>query len=877
MLAVAVCSVAGCGSFAPVTPAAVAQDGAAVMDLPVDIDSTAYAKAEDLQALEQMTIQLENDHMELYLGTYYDIAVRDKDTGAVFFSNRALYDPDVRESLDELGESQALSQLELEYYDSANHAFTMYSYPDAMNDDGKKGVTASVKEDTLYVTYEFGEKDLNNTVCVAYVPEAFEMLKKTGDQMVQDGELGRIAWNRFCDAYMQMTLEELTGLEKNSWLERYPKLAELGAIYVLKDNQTDVTQRVVLETSRQLGINATYIREQMKLTGAKENIVGETAYFSVSVCYRLDGRDLLAEIDPTKVESASGYYLTRIYLLGSLGAVDPTSDGYLFVPDNSGAIIENSIKTTNLFRMDMPFYGTDFCLDITNGAQVAANGAFPVYGMKERDRTVFGIAEAGEANGGITVNLDDGIYPYHTIRPWVNYYVQDTTSYGSMLNEDETKVFARFPNDDMFRMRYHFLYGEEADYAGMAQYYREYLLQSGRLVEQEEPETLPLQIDFIGAITKKQKVLGVPKEIPVSVSTMEGIGRVTQQLTSTLKNKPIHYVLLGAVNGGMDFSVPTKLSFEKTVGSREEFLSLAETVAQTGGDLSLAIDFTRVYKTGNGLKKSRQLSQFISKEYASHADFLSATGLRNYERQGFWVAPNSYATLLDSLLKSGDADGIHTYLLSVGSYLSGNYSEKDFTTRETSKIRLQQAAEKLRSSGMTVTAEGTNAYMLPYTERVTDVPFGGGDHQLESYSVPFVGMVLHGSVSISGPALNMQSSYKTAYLQCVESGCGLHYRLITGDQLLLSQTWFSDLFSVSAADWIDTICTDYQRAEQALAGTQNSRITHHERLAEGVFCTEFENGTRIIVNYNTQPQTVDGATVEGMNFVVQKDGGALER
>lgn len=876
-LAVMVCSTAGCSATGPVVWESEVLNGAAVMDVPADIDSMAYVDAEDSRVLEQMSLQLQNDHMELYLGAYYDIAIRDKDTGAIFFSNRALYDPDVRTSLNDLGESQALSQLELEYYDSANHSFAMYSYPDAMDDKGKKGVTSAVQGDTLCVTYEFGEKNLNDIVCVAYAPEAFEALKEKGNQMVQDGELNRISWARFCDAYMQMTITELTGLKKTTYLERYPGLAELGAIYVLKDNQTDVTQRVVLEVSRQCGINAAYIRGQMKLTGAKQNVVGEAAYFSVSVRYRLDGRDLIAEVDPTKIESAAGYYLTKIYLLGSFGAVDPNSDGYLFVPDNSGAIIENAIKTTSLFRMDMPFYGTDFGLDISDGAQVAANGVFPVFGMKENTRTVFGIAESGEANGGIAVNLEDGIYPYHTIRPWVNYYVQDTTSYGSMLDEEKTRIFARKPNEDVFRMRYHFLYADEADYAGMAGYYRQYLLQSGRMLPREELETLPLQIDFIGAITKKQKVLGIPKEIPVSVSTIEDIDQITQQLAASLENASVHYVLQGAINGGMDFSIPTKLRFEKSVGSREAYLALAESVAQTGGDMALAIDFTRVYKDGNGLRKDQQLSHFISKEYACHANFLSATGLRNYNRQGYWIAPTTYATLIDSLLKSGDCEDIHAYLLSAASYLSGNYNENDFTTREASKRLLQQAAEKLQSNGVAITTEGANVYMLPYTDRVTDVPFDGGDHQLESYSIPFVGMVLHGSVSICGPALNLQSSYKTAYLKCIESGCGLHYRLITGDQLLLSQTWFSDMFSASAADWIDTICTDYQRAEQALLGTENSPIIHHERLAEGVFCTQFENGTRIVVNYNAEPQTVNGLTVAGLDFVVQKEGGVVDR
>lgn len=870
VLAAAVLAASGCGTAATAVYKTETLTGAAITELPADIQPLAYADEADERALAQMRLMLENAYAQLYLGSRFDIAVRDKDTGAVFFSNRAAYDEGGLDGLGDLGLSQALSQLELDYADSANHTFTMYSYPDAADDKGKQGITAEVREDALHVTYAFGEKELNSTVCVAYTPQAFAALKEKGERLVQDGKLSRISWARFCDAYMETTLAELTGLERATYLDRYSGLETLGAVYVLKDNQTDVVRRVVLEVSRQCGIDAEFIRGQMAQTGAKENIAGDAAYFTVRVVYRLDGRDLIAELDPEDVECASGYYLTRIVLLGSFGAAKPDTDGYLLIPDNSGAIIENTVRPAGLYRMELPFYGSDLGLDITDAGRMAPNGVFPVFGIRENGRAVFSIAESGEANGGVTACTDDGIYPYHTIRPWVDLTVQDTTSYGSMLGEEETRIFAARPNSDTFRMRYHFLYGEESTYAGMARYYRRYLLESSRMQAAEDPETLPLQIDFIGAITKKQKVMGIPAEVPVAVSDTEGIAAFVRRLSAALDRTPVHYVLCGAVNGGMDQTLPNRLRFEKAVGGRAAYLALSDTVAQTGGDLSLAVDLMQVYKDGNGLQKNRQLSRFISKDYAFHATFSSATGLRVSGRQGYWLAPSGYAAVLDALLDSGDCDGIRLYMLSAGSYLSGNYDENDFTTREAAKRLIQQAVLKLQGSGVPVTAEGANAYMLPYTDRVTDIPLDGGDHQLESYAVPFVGMVLRGSVSMCGPALNLQSSYKTAYLRCVESGSGLHYRLITGDQLLLAQTAFSDLFSVSAGDWLDVISADYRRAEQALSETAGTSIAGHRRLADGVFCTEYENGVRIIVNYTAQPQTADGVTVPAMDFAVQK-------
>lgn len=77
---------------------------------------------------------LSNDHLTLYLGRYYDIAVLDKDTGSVFFSNRAVYEDDT--DLSEEGKADAYSQVAVEYYDGASARNMMSSYPNSVDDDG---------------------------------------------------------------------------------------------------------------------------------------------------------------------------------------------------------------------------------------------------------------------------------------------------------------------------------------------------------------------------------------------------------------------------------------------------------------------------------------------------------------------------------------------------------------------------------------------------------------------------------------------------------------------------------------------------------------------------------------------------------------------
>ena len=58
-----------------------------------DAKSGSYQASErDRQILSSMKEILSNEYLTLYIGQYYDIAVLDKETGSVFFSNQAIYD-----------------------------------------------------------------------------------------------------------------------------------------------------------------------------------------------------------------------------------------------------------------------------------------------------------------------------------------------------------------------------------------------------------------------------------------------------------------------------------------------------------------------------------------------------------------------------------------------------------------------------------------------------------------------------------------------------------------------------------------------------------------------------------------------------------------
>ena len=189
-------------------------DSQFVNDLQAEAKTGAYKAAEhETQALASMEEMLSNEYISLYMGKYYDIAVLDKETGKIFFSNRAIYEnPD---ELSDEGKADAFSQVSIEYYDGASAQNTMSSYPDSINDDGMNQVRTECDGDTLKVTYCFGTDTANQNICYVMSKEGYDELEQRADEVISEGRLDRFDFARFQRLYQAVVYDELDDAGKS--------------------------------------------------------------------------------------------------------------------------------------------------------------------------------------------------------------------------------------------------------------------------------------------------------------------------------------------------------------------------------------------------------------------------------------------------------------------------------------------------------------------------------------------------------------------------------------------------------------------------------------------------------------------------------------
>ena len=59
----------------------------------------------------------------------------------------------------------------------------------------------------------------------------------------------------------------------------------------------------------------------------------------------------------------------------------------------------------------------------------------------------------------------------------------------------------------------------------------------------------------------------------------------------------------------------------------------------------------------------------------------------------------------------------------------------------------------------------------------------------------------------------------------------------------------------------------YTRANQSLAYLRDSRMTSHQQIQDGVYCTEYDNSIKVYVNYTNTEITVHGVVIGAKDCV----------
>lgn len=764
------------------------------------------------------------------------------DTGAVYSDNDA---------------NRMNSEVTLTYYEEQSAAAYMYSTKDSV-ENGSYYVTYN--DEAIRVYYSFGATQESSFLPEVFAEDVYDELLQKLEESSEDGSAMARRMGRFYTLY---TKDDATSDIKDA----YPVVKKKN-IYVINDTNTESDYIEIREYMSAINYGMEEYAKDLEKLGIDSDNSIENAGFTVPVEYRIteDGftstilTDLITENNDT-------FRLQTVTMLEYFGASNE-NEGKFFVPDGSGAVIDWNANHVSAFSA--AFYGDDVSVAESEETQLSNDLNFPVFGITRQSGGLFAIVEKGAELGTLNaMNIDTSATPN---RIFVDFEVRhmDSTDVGANMLVPIYNIFAKTRTTVSPSVRYAFLPAAECEYTHMANYYRDYLLKNGQLKSNSKNDTL-IYLDYLGLITQDTSFLGVPYKSKILLSSLE---KINNSITTLQENgvSNITLRLSGYSNAGLEVKAADRFELSKKVGKAEDLSALEKTLTSANGNLYLDGDFSYVYTEGNGFKTKTDSAHYLNRVLVKKTFYNRVSRLYSEGTlPRYFVTPANYLEYVDGFISSAkkqlSLDSLNISYSTAGKYLGGDYTPKVNIDRAAALNYLQQTLEYAQSNTDNMAFDSGNAYVLPYASDILNVPLNYSGFDAETLCVPFYQMVLHGYVDYAGQSINLSYDSNEYLLRSLEFGAIPYFTLITEKNTNITGTAYETIyFSVNDSAHLENIAKIYERVAPYYTAIQGQKLISHANLATDLYCTTYENGSRIYVNYSNSDVTYEGVTVKAKDF-----------
>ena len=600
----------------------------------------------------------------------------------------------------------------------------------------------------------------------------------------------------------------------------------------------------------------------------EESIEAELVNLTVPVEFILDGDVFRAKVDIKNVKCDEHLIITGYDLLPYFGAADWTEDGYIFVPDGSGALINFNGHEETKSSYDEMVYGDDLSIQSDLNSTVKEAIRMPVFGLNNGSNAIFGIITEGAASSRIKANPTNYGHGYSKVNAEFKTKLLSTiVMFGKTSNKQEVNRLSEGNgNVDTFTVDYYFLSGNDADYVGMAKTYRSYLEEKGDL---SKKTTKPvLNVDTYGAIDVTANFLGFSYKKLESLTSYSEVSKIADDLQSSgINNLGVRYIGWGN-NGLTNDKILSSASYLGVLGGKKDFQTLSEYLEEKS--ISLTLDSDLITFTDG---KSKYASKTAFAETYYKYQYLRSVYVRDLNgNEQMMLIPNMISKFsskyFDSYTKKVDCDSISLSTLTNSVYSSLRPNKTVYRTMMPGYV--EEVLENANSRKLNVSGESANDFTFKYLSKIYHAPLYSSAYTIFDSEVPFYQIVLHGYITMTGEPMVQSLDSLTTFLKCVESGSELLWNGIYEDAVQLNDTNYDDLYGSTYTLWIDDATEKYTAYQPLLEKIYDKTIVAHSEISKNVSLTEYDNGVKVYVNFTNKDVVVDGVKVTAKNFAYKE-------
>lgn len=504
-----------------------------------------------------------------------------------------------------------------------------------------------------------------------------------------------------------------------------------------------------------------------------------------------------------------------------------TDDGYLLLPRG----VEGNPDYTILF---FDRHKKDF-------ENAIKESNMPVFGVKKGDRAVLAVVSGMQFNYTLNVELKDGVYRAYP-----------------MFNIDGEQ-----PYEDI-QIDFYNLFGDDANYSGMARRYRKLKLDRGEIIPLRDrmknnevlkytAESLMIRIRCGWKPAPPEVLHQTPENEPemIVACDFDHISMLLDELKAQGVNKA-EICLVGWNVKGHDGRWPQTFPVCEELGGEEKLREVIKKGQDMGYQMVCHTNSTDQYEIADIYDRENSQFDKEGKAVVNPCPWSGGEMLNLCPK----VALDQAKKILPQVRELGFKGTHYIDVLSIV-YPRKCYHKDHFLN---SKEAVEYGAELCKLTkdifgGMS--SEGGYDFSCPNIDYGLYISFYNGEDKIMDKSVPFWHLVYHGTV-LDNPytyTVNPNFGTKKAQLKLIEYGSRPAY-------------YFYSRFKSDGTNWMgtkDARCGNPEETRESVAKIKKSYdeynqlhrlnlvfMEDHREVAENVFETRYSDGTVIRVDYNSE-------------------------
>ena len=525
-----------------------------------------------------------------------------------------------------------------------------------------------------------------------------------------------------------------------------------------------------------------------------------------------------------------------------------TKDGEFIVPDGAGAVVDTSLP--HIYNTYTKPFGK---LDDTVLAQKEGPEEGLSLPMFASSDYLVAINDGSEAMN-LRMNLSENsnvIFPSVSVAESV-FFELDSQGAGIEIFSDNVtgKIDISYQISD-----------SKMTYNDVANAYSEYIMKVNSIKEIQRETSVVLE--FIMTYEYTEYLLGIPYDNLRTATTYEEVSNIVTELNLPIDTK---LVFKGWTDEGLKQS-GHKYKNSSLNGTESELAKLQEE-----NEVFLGTNFINIYKSYMDVKDSKHLAFSPANKVSIDMPQYNSTMQQNENiEESYFIKPKLLSDLVDKSSKSLEGNtGLYIDDLSSVAYADYNSNSATNVT-DSEKIIEENLAKLSEKFNLTLSNPINNRFI--YGNYLTDLPSLSSGNNIFDYEAPILQLVLNDFKNYSYASINVDNTgdYHKEFMKALETQSDLKFTISQDTPNKFLGTEYEEYYGTHYETIKNTITELSAKYSEFIKITENSKITSHKLISNNVYLVEYENGSKALFNYGTNPYNYKGNVIESSNYKVWGD------